>query len=128
MAFTRSDLENKIKEIYDLDTIPYLINNQITKYIREYQWSYRDIARALYYFFVELGNDPKKSQGIGIVPYVMDDSRKYFADLERQQELARQEASEMKDNPVIVIKCTKPETGRKRKKLIHIEDITGGES
>lgn len=127
MAFTRLDLENKIKEIYEIDTIPTLIQNQITKYIREYQWSYKDIARALYYFFVEMDNDTSRSQGIGIVPFIMEDSKKFFADLERKQELARQEASEYKQNEVIVIKCKRPEKGRKNKQLIHIENITGGD-
>ena len=37
MAFTRLDLESKIKEFFDLEAISPTINTQITKLVRERQ-------------------------------------------------------------------------------------------
>ena len=53
MAFTRLDLENKIKELFDMPKLTPLIDNQITKLVREKRYSYQDIARALYFWRME---------------------------------------------------------------------------
>lgn len=79
-AFTRLDLENKIKEIYGIDEISPVINNQITKYVQEKGYTFLDIARALVYHYIINDGDLRKSFGsIGIVPYVMKDAKAYFA-------------------------------------------------
>ena len=88
MAFTRLDLESKIKEFFDLETISPLINNQITKLVRERKYGYRDIARALYFWRFEK-EQTLDSRGIAIVPYIMEESNKFF------QERARREKEQL---------------------------------
>ena len=83
-VFTRRDLEKKIKEIFGITEIPSLIDSQITKYVNSKGYTFLDIARALAYHVVvnQATMDPK--YGIAIVPYVMNDAKKYF-----EQEAAR---------------------------------------
>lgn len=124
MIRTRVELENKIKEIFGIDTISLLISKQITKYVTEHKWSYLEIARALYYFYEVRGGDPSKSQGIGIVPYVMEDAKKYFKEMEKrvaQQTKAAQELRENEGRHTIV--CNKVAKSRKRKNIVDIESI-----
>jgi len=78
MAFTRLDLESKIKEFFDLETISPIINSQITKLVRERKYGYQDIARALYFWRFEKGQT-LDSRGIAIVPYIMEESNKFFS-------------------------------------------------
>ena len=103
MIRTRAELENKIKEIFGIDTISLLISKQITKYVTERKYTYLEIGRALFYFFEVQGGDITKCQGIGIVPYVMEDARKYFKDLEEKVERQTKEAQELKEKDSNII-------------------------
>ena len=85
---TRQDLEKKIKEIFEVDSISLLISKQISTYVTERHYTYLDIGRALFYFYEIKNGDKSKCSGIGIVPYVIEESRAYFQELERQ--IARQ--------------------------------------
>lgn len=123
MAFTRENLEDKIKEIYQIDKLSPLIESQITKFVRERRYKYLDIARALYYFYVEQDGDLSKAKGIGIVPYIMEESKEFF--LKKEQELKRkkEEIAKQQNSQKIVIKCNKIEKSRRKQKMIDIQSI-----
>lgn len=123
MVMTRSQLEDKIKEILGIDAITPLINNQITKYVTEYKYKYLDIARALYYFYVEKNGDLSQARGIGIVPYVYQESKKYFLNLEKETLRKRNEAKKAKEADQINISCTTPPKSKRKKNMIQIQDI-----
>lgn len=56
---------------------------QLKQYTEEFGYSYTDILNALIYAFEIKHNDVEKARGgIGLVPYVIQDSRKYFQDIE----------------------------------------------
>ena len=113
--FTRLDLERKIKEIFGIEKITHLIDTQITRFVRDKGWSFKDIAIALIYYYVEKDGDISKGHGgIGIVPYIMDEAQTWFkAEARRQAEQI--EASEAyKDRLTYDIICTKT---IKRKKI-----------
>ena len=113
--FTRLDLEKKIKEIFGIDTIPHLIDTQITKYVRDKHWNYKDIAIALIYYYVEKEGDITRGHGgIGIVPYIMDEARTWFQNEARRQAEQIQASEEYKDRLTYDIICTKT---IKRKKV-----------
>lgn len=120
---TRAELENKIKEIFGIETISLLISKQITKYVTEHKYTYLEIGRALFYFFEIQGHDTSKCNGIGIVPYVMEESKKYFRDLEREVARQAQEAQKMKEQEQNVIVCRTPQKRRPRNRMINIESI-----
>lgn len=127
--FTKVDLEQKIKELFGITNIPNMISIQINKYARENGYSYKDMARALVYFYVILSKPVTKDKtgnptyGIGIIPSVIEDSRKYFIEQERQIK-AQQEASKRYDANSNIIICNKPITiTPKNKRLIDIASI-----
>lgn len=120
---TRAELENKIKEIFGIDTISLLISKQITKYVTEHKYTYLEIGRALFYFFEIQNGDISKCHGIGIVPYIMEDSRRYFRDLERQVARQMEEAQKSKEKEQNVIICNSPQKRKPRKRTINIENI-----
>lgn len=123
MAFTRKDLEDKIKEIYQIDKLTPLIEMQITKFVREHKYKYLDIARALYYFFVEKNGDLSKSKGIGIVPYVMEESKEFFLKKEQEIKRKKEEILAQQNKEKLVIKCNKIEKNRRKTKMIDIQSI-----
>lgn len=119
MAFTRLDLENKIKELFDMPSITPLIDNQITKLVREKRYSYQDIARALYFWRME-ENQLLDNRGIAIVPYIMDRAIAFFNEKARQQQ-EQLEQVEKYVLPVTVIK--KPVRRKVQTKQVDITSI-----
>lgn len=128
VKFGRTELEEKLKELFNVDEITPLMNIHINKYVLERRWSYLDIARALAYF-VEIQNGELKPQmGLGIVPYVIDESRRYFKQLEEKTKTQRLESEKFKEHKSnsYDIKCNKipkPEK-RNRRPLIDIGSIS----
>ena len=119
MAFTRLDLENKIKELFDMPKLTPLIDNQITKLVREKRYSYQDIARALYFWRME-ENQMLDNRGIAIVPYIMDRAIAFFNEKAKQQQ-EQLEQAEKYVVPVTVIK--KPIRRKVQTKQIDITSI-----
>jgi hypothetical protein len=120
---TRAELEDKIKEIFGIETISLLISKQITTYVTEHKYTYLEIARALFYFFEIQQGDISKCRGIGIVPYVMEDARKYFRELERQAIQQAQEAQKLKEKEQSIIICKTTQKRRMKNRMINIESI-----
>lgn len=120
---TRKELEEKIKEIFETDSISILISKQISKYSTEYEWSYLDIGRALFYFFNIKNGDKSKSTGIGIVPYVIDEARQYFKKLEEDIERQKQMVNDSKKQQKQVILCERPQQKKNRKKHIDLSQF-----
>lgn len=106
-GFTRQDLESKIKELYDVEVLPPIVPRQIDKYTLEQRWTYLEIARALAYFVVIKKNKPILEKGIAIVPFVIDEARKYFKQLERtkKQQQIESENYQKKTMTSYDIKC-----------------------
>jgi hypothetical protein len=123
MAFTRENLEDKIKEIYQIDKLSPLIESQITKFVRERRYKYLDIARALYYFYVEQDGDLSKAKGIGIVPYIMEESKEFFLKKEQELQRKKEEIAKQQNSQKIVIKCEKIGKSRRKQKMIDIQSI-----
>ena len=120
---TRQELEEKIKEIFEVDSISLLISKQISTYVTERHDTYLDIGRALFYFYEIKNGDKSKCSGIGIVPYVIEESRAYFQELERQIARQKEEAKAQKENETRIIICKSPREKREKIKKINIENI-----
>lgn len=71
-------LEEYIKDILEIDKISPLIKKQIKKYTEEDGMTYLEIRDTLKYFFELKNGNKTKAQGIGIVPYVYDEAKKYY--------------------------------------------------
>jgi hypothetical protein len=121
MGFNREDLEKIIKEQFNMPSISLTIRKQIHKFVTELGLSYKEIAQALvFYVEVDKGQlDPK--YGIGIVPYVIDRSKPYFARLKKEKEERLKSLENKKNEETIIFKPQPRE--RKRPKKIDIEDL-----
>ena len=77
------ELELYIKTLMHLDKITPLIKSQINKYYTENNYSYKSIMYTLKYFYERQNGDIKKAKGIGIVPFVYDEAKKYYEQLNK---------------------------------------------
>ena len=118
----KKELKDLICEIYEIDQVSQLIENQISKFVKQHGYSYKDIGRAFYYYAIILEREIKLDGGIGIVPYYMEPAQKWFkaekerlAKLERQGREAKKAAQETKD--IIKIK----EVKRERRGIVKID-------
>lgn len=82
--------ENKIlekcKELFKEEYNQTRIKSQIKKYLKEGKTA-SGIYKSLIYFFEVKNNDVSKANGgIGIVPYIYDEAKKYYASQEKLKE------------------------------------------
>lgn len=116
----RKQLEEIIRELFNISTISSLINTQITKLVTTHGYSYLDIARALCYFVEKKQGKLDLKYGIGIVPHIMKESDAYYSRLksekEKQQKQIQEIKKENKKQKVIFITKTK-ETPIKKKQI-----------
>ena len=80
-------------------------------------------GRARFDFYESKNGDKLKCSGIGIVPYVIEESRAYFQELERQIARQKEEAKAQKENETRIIICKSPREKREKIKKINIENI-----
>jgi glutaredoxin len=78
----KKELCNYIMKLLELEELPVLIQHQIEKYCSMLEINYKDIYDALYYFVEIQENKLNPKYGIGIIPDIIDDSRKFFKELE----------------------------------------------
>lgn len=72
-------LEEYIKKLFKVDTIPIKIRKQINDYVTNHNYSYSGILKSLVYFYDVQGHSTEKSNGgIGIVPYTYDAAFNYY--------------------------------------------------
>lgn len=116
-------LENYIKQLFNLKNLDAKITKQINKYIKEYNYSYSGIHKALVYFFEIKGNSIEKANGgIGIVPYVYQNAYQYYFSLWQAQQVNQNTNVENYIPKVVEIKIPPPERKIKRKKLFSFLD------
>ena len=78
-----TELNEYIKKLFGLSYVPPRAQKQIKQYVKEYNYTYSGIRKCLYYFYEIRKNDIEKAyQGIGIVPYIWQEARDYFYQLE----------------------------------------------
>jgi hypothetical protein len=100
----KEELCKFICEMFNWSECNTMVLKQINKYVRECGYTYIEIARALSYYADVQGNTPDPKYGIGIVRFVMNDSRKYFEKLRLQKEAQIKAAKEAKQSQTNVIK------------------------
>lgn len=78
----KEQLEDYIKELFDITYIDPRIRAQIKKYVEEFNYTYSGIRKALVYHYEIKGGDKSKAKGgIGIVPYVYENAYNYYYSL-----------------------------------------------
>ena len=83
-------LEEYVVRLLQLDCINARIRKQIKDMKDTYNFSYSGIQKSLEYFYEVKGNPISKANGgIGIVPYVYEDAKKYYYTMYMAQEQNR---------------------------------------
>lgn len=121
------DLENYICELFGTDHVSPRIRKQIATMISQYNFTHSGILGSLKYWFeVKNGSIEKSNGGIGIVPYIYEDARKYYESIS----LAHQANKEIKsiDTEEIIVRIPSPKRNVKRLKLIDLDYLEEGEA
>jgi hypothetical protein len=75
------DLIAYICELYNIDVPTGWMFKQIKDFKEQFNYSYKGIKTTLHYFFeIQEGNDVEDSMGIGIVPFVYDEAKRFYID------------------------------------------------
>jgi hypothetical protein len=75
------ELISYICELYSIDIPTGWILKQIKDFKEQFNYTYKGIKSTLHYFFeIQEGNDVADSMGIGIVPFVYDEAKKFYID------------------------------------------------
>lgn len=75
------DLIAYICELYQIDAPTGWMLKQIKDFKEQFNYTYRGMKTTLHYFYeIQEGNDVADSMGIGIVPFVYDEAKKFYID------------------------------------------------
>ena len=95
-----------ICELYQIEAPTRWMLKQIKDYKEQFNFTYRGIKTTLHYFYeIQEGNSVEDSMGIGIVPFVYDEAKRFYIEKKAVKD-------SLKD-------CDLEEIGN-RKKTIHI--------
>lgn len=123
----KENLEEYIKKLFGLEYIVPRIRKQINNFVEEHNYTYSGIRGALIYFFEIKHNSIEKSNGgIGIVPFIYDEAKKYYESLQDIQEENKQvlvQHEEPRKEVVVIIKP--PKRRIKKRKFFSFLDKEG---
>ena len=112
-----------------MDKIPSKIQKQINSYIKDYNFSYSGMLKALiYHFEIQHGDISKANGGIGIIPYCYDSAKTYYYNLwvAQQQNITKDITQYIPK--VEEIKIKQPQKKRNYRKLFSFLDEDNGGS
>lgn len=82
----KEQLESYIKSLFGISYITPKIQKQIREFHEIHRYGYSAMYKTLRYFFEVRKNDIEKSNGgIGIIPWAIDEARKYYTAIEKAQ-------------------------------------------
>lgn len=97
-------LYNYCKELFKEDYNYLKIKKQIESYIKNYQYTYSGMLKALKWFFeVKKENIEKANGGIGIVPYIYQDAYKYYYSLYLAQQRNEQKHNDYNVKTKVIV-------------------------
>lgn len=112
----RNDLIDYICELHNLQRPNGFILRQIKEFEEEYGYTLKGIEFSLRYFHDIEGNPVVERTGIGIVPHVYEDAKRYYSNIARIRSIASE--SEFDNTPQVIY--TIPDRKRRKVKKIDI--------
>lgn len=106
-----------ICKLYKLDAPTGMILKQIKDYQEEYGYKLKGIELALRYFHETLGNPVREGDGIGIVPFVYEDAKRYYIMKMNVEESIKNCGENFVTKKIVTIKSPKLEMKRKVKPI-----------
>lgn len=122
------DLIAYICELYQIDAPTGWMLKQIKDFKEQFNYTYRGMKTTLHYFYeIQEGNDVADSMGIGIVPFVYDEAKKFYIDKKAVKDSVTDCDLDKMQNNKRIIKMHKPnrpdENKYKDMALIDIEKL-----
>lgn len=114
---TKNELRKMVKEILNLETIPPLLESQIHRFRMELGLTYKEIARALVYFFDVQKNEYKPAFGVGVLPSIVPEANKYYDKLRKQREEQIKSVEAAKEHSNIILEVKHIPLKRKTRKI-----------
>ena len=75
-------LDDYIMKLFNYDYVPPRAKKQINQFIKEYNYTYSGMLKALVYFYEIKGGDREAAHdGIGIIPFIYQDAYNYYYNL-----------------------------------------------
>jgi hypothetical protein len=75
------DLIAYVCELYQIEVPNGLMFKQIKDFKEQFNYTYRGMKTTLHYFYeIQEGNSVEDSVGIGIIPFVYDEAKKFYID------------------------------------------------
>lgn len=103
-----------ICELYNIDCPTGWMLKQIKDFKETYNYTYKGMKTTLNYFFtIKTQNEPEEAMGIGIIPYVYDETKKYYYDLKTVRDSVRNTDIEELANRNRIIKIKKTDIAKK---------------
>ena len=100
-----------------------MILAQVDKYVKQHGYSYKEIGRAVFYYFIILNRPFVKTYGIGIVPGVMQEANEYFENKKKEQERLKQQGDRLAEQVDRKVIKANPKRNRKGISTIKFEDL-----
>lgn len=117
-----TELDNYIIELFSADYVSARIRKQIKDMIDHYGFTYSGILGTLKYWYEVKGNQISKSNnGIGIVPYVYADARKYYETIFYANQLNKEDIDLIPDKRIITI--TSPKVSHNFNKVFDFDHL-----
>lgn len=130
--YTRDDLEALILELMGLKTITPIVTKQINRFCLDYNYTFKEIARALVWYTEVAGSNLLPQYGIAVVPNVHEKAEEYFKQLELDQQRQLAEAEKIvkyQDNNIIFnIKSLKHHARQPKQLDISSIDVEGDDN
>ena len=73
-------------KLFNYEYVPPRIRKQINSFMKEYNYTYTGMLKALKYFYEIKGNPVQEKYGISILPYVYKDAYNYYYSLWEAQQ------------------------------------------
>lgn len=121
------DLIAYICKLYEIDAPSGWMLKQIKDYKEQFRFTYRGIKTTLHYFYeIQEGNSVEDSMGIGIVPFVYDEAKRFYIEKKAiKDSLGDCDLEEIgnKKKTIHINREQKPRNNYKKMALIDIEKL-----
>lgn len=115
------NLANYIKKLFNTSYVSAKIQRQIKDYKEKYNYTFEGMLKTLEWWYDLCGNSIEKANdGIGIIPFIYEDARRYWNGIS----VARQSATQVKTFKYEIeeLEIAPPHIEKKPPKLFNIED------
>ena len=108
-----------VKSIYGSDYNYVMINSQAEGYIQQYGYTWSGMRACLHWFYnLNHGSIEEGNGGVGIIPYIYDQVKKYYTELYQTQEQNRQKNTKRQ---VVEFNIQSPRTWHQPPRLLNLD-------